>query len=258
MRILLSILLLLFISTASAQSVLVTMKVDQLQILTGAITTLHVYGQISPNVQAQADRIFSWHLDLLNLNGSIARPDYSALKRPASDNDPSTSSSGSTVGTDQIGIYDTFLKLAAAGKNAPVELFSVPIKGLVSGHATFRVRAGTGSTLLSSDFLVARSDAGDPFSGGDYLSATIDLEIVEPAATSCQPTLAVKFLSSAPAQRSVVISFDLCPGANHVVEFTPAIGPAWQPLPGAPHNSGSVTNQLSGAAQFYRVRISGE
>src|SRR5215467_8239873 len=86
-----AILLLLCFPPARAQSVLVTMKLDQSQILTGAVTTLHVYGQIAPSLQAQADRIFSWHLDLLNLNSAIASPDYSALKRPASDNDPSTS-----------------------------------------------------------------------------------------------------------------------------------------------------------------------
>lgn len=255
-QIFVAIALLLLFPNSLAQSVLITAKLDQSQILTGAVTTLHIYGQIAPAIQAQADRIFSWHVDLLNLNPANATAEYSALKRPKSDNDPQTSSAGQTQNSDRIGIYDTFLQLPAAGKGNPVELFSVPLTGVTPGIATFRVRAGTGSSLLSSDFLVARTDGGEPFTGGDYSAGLIDLEVVEPAASSCQPTLHIQLIASGGAPEQAVLSFDLCPGADHIVEASDAIGGAWQAVSGAPHNSGFVTNDLSGVARFFRVRVS--
>ena len=177
--------------TAAAQPVLVTLKLDQSQIAVGGTATLHVLAQIAPAARAPADRIFSWYVDLLNLNGGIASADYGALQRPASDKEAQTSSTGHTEEANRLGIYDAFLNLPGAGRDAPVELFSIPLKAMAPGRATFHIRAGTGVSLLSADFLVAATGGGEPLVGGDYNAATIELEVTGAGATPCSPTIGI-------------------------------------------------------------------
>ena len=44
----------------------------------------------------------------------------------------------------------------------------------------------------------------------------------------------------------------------YTVEFTDDLAhPNWQALPGAPHNSGSVTDSPASSHRFYRVRMGG-
>lgn len=243
---------------AVAQPVAVTMKLDQPQIAVGAATTLHVFAEVVPTVQARADRIFSWYVDVLNLNGAIAAANYAALQRPASDKDPRTSSTGVTDGSDRLGIFDTFLNLPGAGRSAPVELFSVPVKGLAPGQATIRIRAGSNLPQFGTDFLVAASDGGDPLAGGDYTTAIVTLEVASATGggTACTPVIGIERLATPNEPNRLTISFPLCAGSNHFIESTDALGSEWQPLPGAPHNSGTVIERVSGTARFYRLRIS--
>jgi hypothetical protein len=52
----------------------------------------------------------------------------------------------------------------------------------------------------------------------------------------------------------LTINFDTQPGINYTVESADTIGSTnWQPLPNAPHNTGSVQVNVSGSNQFYRV-----
>src|SRR5215210_6328870 len=123
-RILLRTLLLLTLflgwtSTLTAQSVSVTLRLDTNTIAVGGTTTLRVFGQVVPTLRADADRIFSWYLDVLNTNGSIAQANYNAMQKAASDRHPQTSSTGFNSGANRHGIYDTFQDFAGAGVTNP-------------------------------------------------------------------------------------------------------------------------------------------
>lgn len=239
-----------------AQAVRVTMSVDAPVIAVGGATTLHIYAQVIPELRAGADRIVTWYVDVLNTNGLVAGANYGAMQKPASDRDPQTSSTGVTQAANRRGIYDTFLNLPGAGTTNRVELMSIPISGLAAGQTRFLVQAGSGVPLLSSDFLVAPKAGGAPYVGGDYAVAFADLTVGSTA--PCVPQLQVTRVTGGGGPNGTLqLSFTPCPGMNHTVEVRGALGDAtgWLPLPGAPHNTGSVTVTNSVTQRFYRVRV---
>jgi hypothetical protein len=237
---------------AAAQFATVTMKLDAAQIPVGGSTVLHVYAQVAAAQRAQADRIFSWYVDLVNASGTIA-DGTAVITKPTADKDPQTSSPGFLDGVNRRGIYDTFLNLPGAGVSAPVELFSVPIKGLAAGNAAFHVAAGSGVPGLGEDFIVAPTGGGDPWLGGDYSQATANLTV---GAGSCQPSLTPLLNVQASGAKQLVLNFTVCAGKTHTVEATDDLAhPNWQALPGAPHNSGSITDAVGTGKRFYRVRV---
>jgi hypothetical protein len=246
-------LLLLCVATASAtaQVVSVTLSLDTNRVAAGTSTTLHAYARIVPGQRAVTDRIFSWYVDLLNSDGQVAKGNYDALQKPAADKDPLTSSPGLTSGDNRVGIYDTFLSLPGAGRDVAVELFSVPVTGLVAGHATLSVRAGTGVPALSQDFIVAPTGGGDPIFGGDYTAAHIDLEV----AGGVELSIVIAPLPG--GQQRVTLSFPTTTGKNYFVEYRDQLGagPNWQSLPGSPHNASSVSDTNGVPQRFYRVRV---
>jgi hypothetical protein len=236
---------------AQGQAVAVTLKLDASQIGIGETTTLHVYGQVLPASRAKADRIFSFYLDLLNSNGSAAS--LGTATKVSADHDPLTSGAGVLNGANLLGIYDTFLNLAHAGRDVPVELFAVPIRGVSQGTVTFQVRAGSGIPNLSEDFLVAPSSGIDPLLGGDYSQAAVDLSI---GTGGCQSRLASPLTVQAGGAKQISLSFTTCPGKSHTVEFTDSLAnPNWQPLSGGAPNSGTITDSAARPARFYRVRL---
>ena len=235
-----------------AQAVAATLALDTNSISVGQTTTLHIYAQVVPTLRTNADRIFSWYVDLLNTNGSAVSANYSAMLKSASDNDPQTSSAGVSQGANQRGIYDTFLNRPGAGTSNAVELMTIPVSGLAAGRTRFLVQAGSGVPSLSSDFLVAPKGGGTPYVGGDYTAGFIDLTVVD--STPC--TLQLNITRTGPA--SLQLTFTPCPGRTHTIEFRNALddAPGWQPLAGAPHNSGSVTVGNTPNSRFFRVRAS--
>ena len=247
-RICLAILSCLFACTHSvrAQAVTVTMSLDTNVIAVGGSTVLRVYAQVVPTLQASADRIFSWYVDVLSSNGLVAIAHYDMMQKTASDNDPLISSLGVSSGANRRGIYDTFLNLPGAGTSDRVELMAIPIEGTAVGTTRFSVRAGTGVPGLS-DFIVASNNGGDPWTGGDYSLAHADLVV------SCgNVRLGIQHAGGT----SLLLRFTPCDEMDHTIEFRNSLESGqWQPLPGAPHNSGSitVTNVLS--RQFFRLRI---
>lgn len=242
------------IHTGQAQVVSVSLRLDNPSIGVGQSTTLRVLAQVVSDQRPNADRIFSWYIDLLNASPTLARLDFNQLIKPTADNDPLTSSRGKPDGANLRGVYDTFLNLANAGVNQPVELFSVPVEGLAQGTATFQVRAGTGVPNLTADFIVAPTGGGDPLLGGDYRQAAIPLQVGP--ATDCTPHLTVTQITSNGVLTQVTLAFTPCPGRNHIVEFNHNLTPrAWQALDGAPHNSGSISDILSERRRFYRIRL---
>jgi hypothetical protein len=242
---------------AIAQPVAVTMVLETNKVAIGQSTILHVYAEIAPEEKPATLQIFSWYLDFLNENSSIANANYAALLRPTSDQDPRTSSGGFTVGANRRGIYDTFLNLPAAGHDDRVELFSVPVTGSAVGDATFTIARGTSVPDLSSDFLVAAEGGGDPLFGGNYSAASTTLQVVNSALVPA--TIHISATPLAAGQMRVTVTFPTQPNANQFVESTDALSPTatWVTLPGAPHNSGSVAETNSVPERFYRLRTTG-
>ena len=244
---------LLLSAAALAQVVDVTVALDTNQVAIGSTTTLHLYAQVIPSLRTNVNRIFSWYVDFLDADGAVALPTYDHLHKATSDQDPRASSDGVTDGANQLGIYDSFINLPGAGVAQPVELFSVPIKGLAEGIAHFSVHPGTTVSNLIEDFIVAPNGGGPPLLGGDYSTATVQLSVVQGV---CQPTLSAVLETSVSSPAKVMLTFSPCPGQTHFVEFTNDLGSnSWQALPGAPHNSGSVTDNITGTRRFYRVRL---
>ena len=241
---------------AFSQAVAVTMSLDNTNLAIGQFTTLHIYAQVVPTLRTNSAQIFSWYVDVLNTNGAVASADYAAMQKPASDKDPLISSNGVSQGANRRGIYDTFLNLPGAGVSNRVELLSIPITALANGQTRFSVQAGSGVPLMSSDFQVAPADGGVPFTGGDYSIAWAELSVGNSA--PCNIELQVSPLSGGGGPGGTFqLNFTPCPGHTHTVEFRNVLGDVngWQPLPGAPHNSGSVVVTNSTTSRFFRVRI---
>jgi hypothetical protein len=240
---------------ALPQAVGVTMALDAPVIGVGQAITLHVYAQVVPSLRTNTDRIFSWYVDVLNTNGIAVNANYSAMLKTASDKDPRTSSNGVSQASNRRGVYDTFLNLPGAGTSNAVELMSIPVSGLAVGRTRFMVQAGSGVPQLSSDFQAAPKGGGAPFLGGDYTSAFVDLTVTN--SSPCSIQLQVTRLANGGGPNGTMqLTFGPCPGRNHTVEFRAALDdvPGWQSLPGAPHNSGSVTVTNTTSQRFFRVR----
>jgi hypothetical protein len=235
------------------QAVIVTLSLDTNRVAVGETTVLRAFAQIAPAFRTNSDRIFSWYVDLVSTNASVARIDHAQLQKPFSDNNPRTSSPGHQSGSSVRGIYDTFLERPGAGKDAPILLFSVPIQGVSGGASSFRVDRGSGVDL-SYDFIVAPSGGGDPYTGGEYRQAQATLNV----GTDASPTIKASLMhTKGPAgQNQVTISFPTVPSRTYTVEFRENLSATagWQALPGAPHNSGTVRETNSVPSRFYRIR----
>lgn len=250
---LLALLQLLFCPRLSrGQAVAVTMLLDTNQIGVGQSTTLHVMAQVVPGLQPSSLQIFSWCVDVLNTNGAVASAAYSAMSKSASDNSAGTSSTGSDSGANRRAIYDTFMNLPGAGVLNPVELMSIPVSGSAAGKTRFLVQAGTGVSL--TDFIVAASGGGLPYTNGNYSAAFADLAVTN--STPCVLSLQVTPVTGNGGPGGTLqLSFAPCPGRTHTVETRAALGDVagWQALPGAPHNSGIVIVTNTASLSFYRV-----
>ena len=243
----------------SAQVVSVTMQLDNPTIGLGGFTTLHVYAQVVPAQRPISERIFSWYVDLLNPTPGVAQANYAQLQKPASDNNPQTSSAGTTQAGNQLGIYDTFINdspisKSGTGVNTPVELFRVTVQGIAPGQTTFSVRPGTGVSGLDADFLVATTNGGDPLLGGIYDAGSAVLQVSTTA--PCQPLLSTSLILLSGGTNRVALTFAPCPGHTNTVEFRDSLTSGnWQALPGAPHNTGSAVDTNKVPLRFYRVRV---
>ena len=238
--------------SGSAQSVTVTLRLDTNSIAAGGSTVLRGFAQVVPTLRPAADRIFSFHIDVLDAGGSVASATYGSLLKPAADQDPATSSTGVTSGADRLGIFDTFLNLPGAGVSNAVPLFTVPVRGVTGGRARFSVRAGTGVPGLSTDFIVAPKDGSTLWTAGDYAQASVELTVTG----SGSPCSGIPLRLQPGAGNTLVISFAPCAGHNNIVEARDTLdGGSWIPLPGAPHNAGVATVTNAGARRFFRLRI---
>lgn len=242
------------VSPACAQSVAVTATLDTNRVAVGGTTTLRVWARVVPARQAEADRIFAWHLDLENLAPAVAGLLATPIERPASDGDPFFSGSGVVVGAHLRGVFDTFLQRPGAGVSNRVELFNLPVRGVSPGTARFQVRPGSGASGLATDFLVAPKVPGDPWSGGDYAEAVVALEVV---GTLGPVVLSIATEPLDATRRRVILSFQPTGGGQPVVESTDALSGSvgWRALAGAPHVGGRALDTNTVPQRYYRVRV---
>jgi len=243
------------ISTSiAAQVVDVSLSLATNQIVVGGTTMLTASAQIRADQRGTADRIFSWYVDLVNA-GAVARLDSANLQKPAADNDPAISGRGVVEGANVRGIYDTFMNLPGAGRDAPVVLFAIPVTGLALGKTEFHLQPGSRISGLMDDFLVAPAAGGDPLTGGEYTLAVANLDVVAPDSGGLPPFPVSIALAGAPANR-VRIAFPVTVGWNYFVETRAdlATGSTWQQIAGGPFNSGQADVAISGAGQFFRVK----
>ena len=238
-----------------AQVVDVTVSLDTNTVPAGGSTTLRVFAGVVSAQQTNASRIFSWYVDVINTNGTAATANYGAMMKTASDKDPSTSSTGTQDGSNRRGIYDTFMNLPGAGVSAPVELMAIPVTGVAAGQTRFRIQAGTGAGL-SADFLVAPASGGEPLTGGNYALAEASLTVL-PVANLPNIRVAMTVTNAAGGAKGVSLSFPTTPGFNYTAQFRDQLtsGTGWQPLSGAPHNSGTAFQLSTTGTKFYRVLI---
>jgi hypothetical protein len=234
------------------QAVSVTARLDNSTLAVGQTTTLRVFAQVVPNLRTNADRIFSWYVDVLNTNGAVDAASYGSMTKAASDNNPQTSSTGTADGAHRRGIYDTFLNRPGAGVSNAVELMAIPVQATAAGVTRFSVRAGTTVPFLAQDFIVAPKAGGNPLTGGDYAIATADLTVTP----GCNIHLQVQRVGGGGSNQRLQLQFTPCAGRNHTVESRfPIESGAWLPVAGAPHNSGSVTVTNNRPRQIFRVRV---
>jgi len=241
--------------SVQAQVVDVTASLDTNIVPAGGSTTLRVFARVVPAQQTNASRIFSWYVDVINTNGTVATANYGTMLKTASDKDPQTSSTGTQDGANRRGIYDTFINLSGAGINVPVELMAIPVSGSAAGQTRFRIQAGTGAGL-SSDFLVAPVGGGEPLTGGNYALAEASLTVL-PGANLPNIRISMSVTNAAGGAKGVTLTFPTTAGFNHTAQFRDQLtsGTGWQPLPGAPHNSGTAFQLSTTGAKFYRVLI---
>jgi hypothetical protein len=230
----------------AANAVLVTIEADDTTLAVGESTTVTVYGQIDAAIQVSSDQIFSWYVDVLNDNGT-AVGGFAAVRTPASDNTPATSSDGTPDGANLKGLYDTFLSNPGAGKGSRVVLVQFEVTALAAGSATFSVNVGSTGDLLS-DFLVTQTGGGFSI-GGIYAGASVEITVTGELDLS---VLNLQVSSSGD------ITFNPIAGFDHTVEFSGTLLPgSWVDLPGGPHNTGAVNQVVAGIPErYYRVVLS--
>ena len=69
--------------------------------------------------------------------------------------------------------------------------------------------------------------------------------------------LSISATNAGAGLRGVTLRFAPMIGFNHTVQYRDQLtsGVGWQPLPDAPHNSGTVFDLSSASTRFYRVAV---
>ena len=229
-------------------SVNVTVEADDTDLLVGESTTVRVYGQIDAAIEASSLQITSWYIDVLNDNGAAAAG-YTSVVTTASDNTPATSFDGTVDGANLRGIHDWFLSTSGAGLGSRIELVSFEVTALAAGTSTFTV--GPGSTLdgVVNDFQVVQVGFAGTYTGGNYSAASVAINVTG------ELDLSGLGLSVEVVGTQAQVTFNPQPGYDHVIEWSETLLPmSWTPVPGGPHNAGSVNQVVTGfPKRFYRV-----
>jgi hypothetical protein len=236
------------VTVPAQNAVNVTIEADATDLMVGEATTVRVYGQINGTIAPVSEQITSWYVDVLNDNGAVLGA-YTNVFTPASDNTPATSFDGTPDGAHLRGIHDWFLATPAAGKGSRVELVRFDVTALAAGTSTLTVAPGTTLTGVVHDFQVAQLGFGGTFTGGNFSAASVAITVTGELDLSGLG-LAIEVVGT-----QAEVTFNPVPGYDHVVEWSATLLPlSWTPVPGGPHNTGVVTQVVTGfPKRFYRV-----
>lgn len=223
----------------------VSLSVSTNRLTVGQTATLRATAQIVPSLRSKADQIFSWNVDLIVIQENSTRLATVELLRSASDREVETSSSGVADGSDLRGIHDTFLNRPHAGRDEPVELFSVPIVATGAGEVIVLLRPGSGLFQLEQDFLTLPSSDEAFWTGADYSTASLTLTITNPEVS--RPNLSIEILS--PGRIRLQLSAGNLDGWT--LETSSDLV-AWTAVPGTLKPAMDLDSPLPG--QFYRLR----
>jgi len=247
----------LSIVAAAQTAVNVTVVADDTSLIVGQTTMVTVYGEIDALIEDEVSQIFSWYIDVLNSDGSVAEG-YAAFQTPTSDNEPGDASSDGVAEASNLhGIYDSFTSVSAlgAGKGSSVVLAQFEALALTPGTTTFSAVAGsTGEELF--DFLVPKiGSLEDPFTGGNYSAASVAITVTSGEADLSGLDLEVEVVGT-----QAMVTFNPVSGYDHVVQWSSTLLPlSWAPLAAGPHNTGSVNTDLVGFPErFYRVVLTAQ
>jgi hypothetical protein len=186
-RTLVGVLLAFFVQAIAiaAPAVRVTLQLDDNVLKVGETATAHVFAEIVPDQKANTQQIVTWYVDLLNTAPAAIQILPATIVVPFADAGANTSSKGTFTGGNLRAVYDTFGNTPDAGHDGPIELFSVQVRAVAVGNATFSVAAGTTAAALDEDFMVATVN-GNAIVGGDYAAATAQVS----SFNNVPPTLA--------------------------------------------------------------------
>src|SRR5687767_13981691 len=161
---------LLQMTAAAAPAVRVTLQVEGNVLRVGETTTAHVMAEIVPDQKETNQQIVTWYVDLLNSAPAFIEIVPNSVIVPQADAGKNTSSKGTLTAGNLRAVYDTFFNTPNAGHDRPIELFSVRLRAIAVGAATFSIAAGTTAPALEEDFIVS-TVSGDAVFGGLYDTA---------------------------------------------------------------------------------------
>lgn len=153
-------------------AVQVTMSADNKRIKVGERTTIRAFAEIKPEFKPSTEQIFAWYVDLLNSTPAALVIEPGTIAVPNGDQDAALSSRGTAEGPNLRAIYDTFIGAQGAGKEGPIELFSIQVRAVAVGSSTFSVAKGTTATSLEADFITS-TGTPTPILGGAYENAQV-------------------------------------------------------------------------------------
>ena len=101
-----------------------------------------------------------------------------------------------------------------------------------------------------SDFLVLGTTEGS-YNGGNYSAASVEITVTG------NLDLSALNLTITVTGNQAELNFTPIPGYNHTAQWSPTMqSGTWTNLPGGPHNSGTVLDDITGVTErFYRVLV---
>ncbi len=150
---------------AAAAVVVTVVPTSPVVLSVGETATLAVLAQ-----STSGSGIFGWDVNLRIADPAIVDLVDGTLDRSGWTGNPATSSDGTLVADGIDAIYDTADVDMTKGLGAPVQLFSIDVRGLAEGVTTLAIEP---DATTGTDFLTWASEVG-----ADYTQASVTLTVV--------------------------------------------------------------------------------
>ena len=123
------------------------------------------------------------------------------------------------------------------------------VMAAAAGTSNFTVAPGTTLGGVLHDFQVVQVGFAGTYTGGNYSAASVAINVTG------ELDLSGLGLNVEIVGADAQVTFNPQPGYDHVVEWSETLQPlSWTPVPGGPHNLGSVNQVVAGfPKRFYRV-----